>query len=67
MPRTYKPLKVTLIPFRERTPQERIDDARRFVATLTPAQQRALYAKLTKEVEEERKQAAKQAKGGQAK
>jgi len=66
MPRNSKPLKVTLV-FRERTPQERIDDARRFVATLTPAQRLALYAKLTKEVEEERKQGAKQAKGGQAK
>lgn len=66
MPRTYKPLKVTLIPFRERTPQETKDDARRFVATLTPAQQRAWLARIEQELAEERKLAAKQAKGGQA-
>ena len=65
MPRKSPELKV-IVSYRLRTPQERIDDARRFVATLTMPQKLAMIAKIEKELAEERKQQAAASKGGQA-
>ena len=66
MPRKSPELKVT-VSYRLRTPEESKRDAARFVATLTPAQQRALLVKLERELAEERKQQAAASKGGLAK
>lgn len=65
MPRKTPELKVT-VSYRLRTPEEAKRDAERFVATLTMPQKLAMIAKIEKELAEERKQAAKQPKGGQA-
>lgn len=65
MPRKTPEFKVT-VSYRLRSPEESKRDAERFVAMLTTPQKLALIAKIEKELAEERKQAAKQARGGQA-